>query len=143
MLNQEWAADSLDFSVREMVSREGAAIAQLFQCREIAMPELKPGQVLLRLAGVSMDRSTMEGLRSFHPEAGSDEVVMSSPCTAVVVGKHKHSTHDLDVAEGDMVQATLQWRRYLAVYPKSKRRLMSLVQPPNPNPNPNHYIKSL
>jgi NADPH-dependent curcumin reductase CurA len=100
-----------------------------FEYREVPVPELEEGQVLIRNLYLSFDptqRGWMEDKESYLPP-----VQIGEPMRAGTVGQVAASRHD-EFVEGDLVQTTGGWQDYVVASPDTD--LMGLNKLPEGTP---------
>ncbi len=80
-----------------------------FAIEDVAMPEIGPGQILVRVIYLSLDpymRGRMRDVASYAPPVGLGEVMTGGTVGAVVASKHP------GFEVGDIVEDRLGWQEY-------------------------------
>ena len=92
----------------------GIPTESTFEMKDIEMPELKDGEVLLKTLYVSVDA----GMRGFMDKGKHDDIGMKykigEPITSRSVAEVVESKSD-DFSKGDIVHGRLAWQKYQAM----------------------------
>lgn len=116
-INRQWLLAKRPF---------GAVSRNNFEYREVPIPEVGEGEVLVRTLYLSFDptqRGWMEDRESYLPP-----VQLGEPMRAGSVGQVAESDHP-DFSPGDLVQTLGGWQDYQVVNPAASLRMMTKLPP--------------
>jgi NADPH-dependent curcumin reductase CurA len=118
----------LNRQLRLKTRPEGLVKREDFELQEHPVPELKDGQVLVRVLYLSMDptnRVWMSDIPQYMPPVAIGEVMRGLGLGRVVASRSAH------FAEGELVQGLLGWQDYAVIDEARKKDYVKLpAQPP-------------